>query len=458
MRFETLYKEIALPSNEFIKLVTEEVANNATTDKAPSSHTSVSVPVTTPGTTPDLNADFVSANAEQFYQYQPDKFLLTQGRLVDSQGHGIAGVSYYAKSGHSVTGTNGAFSFNWGETVSFGIDTFELGSVRANKSIITLVEVGDEVRGTNIEQLVNRYSKTGQQNERVIPEDVAQVFSKYPNVINEIINLSLSSGTTLDTGDNIITLPNEFIAQFSSGQAKEIDTEICAEIGGCNPPQTLTQRTRTADEDSILSIINKLWGVDVEYKSVNTFHVFHDSQNYYGSTGSARGQAGLNISNTAFPILMARNDKNYWLAFGDKKAWDKDELAYITEAPSIEQPENVNSDSATFNLPFISMGQAGQGKLMLVGNPHYNSILRCPNGYSWDGGVTKEGQCTLTSDSDDMKHFMQNVLRYMSNERWLPDADTNMTVGTNLENVYFKRGGLVTGNIASFGFHPDFPV
>ncbi|PRW51512.1 hypothetical protein CSC08_0039 [Escherichia coli] len=40
----------------------------------------------------------------------------------------------------------------------------------------------------------------------------------------------------------------------------------------------------------------------------------------------------MNISNAAFPILMARNDKNYWLAFGEKRAWDKNELAYITEA------------------------------------------------------------------------------------------------------------------------------
>ncbi len=41
------------------------------------------------------------------------------------------------------------------------------------------------------------------------------------------------------------------------------------------------------------------------------------------------------------------------------------------------QPENVTRDTATFNLPFISLGQVGDGKLMVIGNPHYNSILRC---------------------------------------------------------------------------------
>ncbi len=104
------------------------------------------------------------------------------------------------------------------------------------------------------------------------------------------------------------------------------------------------------------------------------------------------------------------------------------------------QPENVTRDTATFNLPFISLGQVGDGKLMVIGNPHYNSILRCPNGYSWGGGVNSKGECTLSGDSDDMKHFMQNVLRYLSNDIWQPNTKSIMTVGTNTENVYFKSG------------------
>ena len=93
---------------------------------------------------------------------------------------------------------------------------------------------------------------------------------------------------------------------------------------------------------------------------------------------------------------------------------------------------------------------------MVIGNPHYNSILRCPNGYSWNGGVNKDGQCTLNSDPDDMKNFMENVLRYLSDDKWKPDAKASMTVGTNLDTVYFKRHGQVTGNSAAFDFHPDF--
>ncbi|ENK6893090.1 lipoprotein metalloprotease SslE [Escherichia albertii] len=455
-RFEKLYKQIELTADNFSKLVNEEVENNAATDKAPSTHTSPVVPATTPGTKPDLNASFVSANAEQFYQYQPTEIILSEGRLVDSLGNGVAGVDYYTNSGRGVTGENGKFSFSWGETVSFGIDTFELGSVRGNKSTIALTELGDEVRGANIDQLIHRYSQSGKNGDRELPDVVRKVFAEYPNVINEIINLSLSNGETLNEGDKPVELPNEFIKQFESGQAKEIDTAICDKTNNCNSARWFSLTTRNVNDGQIQGVINKLWGVDTNYQSVSKFHVFHDSTNFYGSTGSARGQAVVNISNAAFPILMARNDKNYWLAFGEKRAWDKNELAYITEAPSIVEPENVTRDTATFNLPFISLGQVGDGKLMVIGNPHYNSILRCPNGYSWNGGVNNKGECTLSGDSDDMKHFMQNVLRYLSNDIWQPNTKSTMTVGTNLENVYFKRHGQVTGSSAPFGFHPDF--
>ncbi|WP_129965922.1 lipoprotein metalloprotease SslE [Escherichia coli] len=455
-RFDSLYKQIDLAPEEFKKLVNEEVENNAATDKAPSTHTSPVVPVTTPGTKPDLNASFVSANAEQFYQYQPTEIILSEGRLVDSMGNGVVGVNYYTSSGRGVTGENGNFNFSWGETISFGIDTFELGSVRGNKSTIALTELGDEVRGANIDQLIHRYSQAGKNDEREVPDVVRKVFAEYPNVINEIINLSLSNGEALSEGDQTFERTNEFLEQFESGQAKEIDTAICDSLGGCNSQRWFSLTARNVNEGQIRGVINKLWGVDKDYKSVTKFHVFHDSTNFYGSTGNARGQAVVNISNAAFPILMARNDKNYWLAFGEKRAWDKNELAYITEAPSLVEPENVTRDTATFNLPFISLGQVGEGKLMVIGNPHYNSILRCPNGYSWNGSVNKDGQCTLSGDSDDMKHFMQNVLRYLSNDIWQPNTKSIMTVGTNLENVYFKKAGQVLGNSAPFAFHEDF--
>lgn len=450
VRFEKLYADIHLEQNEFKKKINEELSYNSATNKAPSTHTSPIIPVTTPGASPDINASFVSANAERFYQYQPSELILSKGFLVDSIGNGIAGINYYTPSGNGVTGENGQFSFNWGEDISFGIETFELGSVRGNKSTIMLSELGDEVRGSNIEQLITRYSTENNDN-RVIPDIVRTTFAQYPNEINNIINLSLSNGKN-ETQNK---LPNEFLEQFKNGLAKDIDTIIC-KTTNCNSINWLALDSLNINEGAIQADINKLWGIDKSYKPVNKFHIFHDSTNFYSSTGQARAQAVINTSNSAFPIMMARNDLNYWLAFGEKRTWDKNGLAYITEAPSIVVPENVNKDSSTFNLPFISLGQVGSGKLMVIGNPHYNSILRCPNGYSWGGSVNNKGECTLTSDSDDMKNFMQNVLRYLTEDAWTPETKKSITVGTNISNVYFKRHGQVTGDLAKFELHKDF--
>ncbi|WP_169775589.1 hypothetical protein, partial [Escherichia coli] len=106
------------------------------------------------------------------------EIILSEGRLVDSMGNGVVGVNYYTSSGRGVTGENGKFNFSWGETISFGIDTFELGSVRGNKSTIALTELGDEVRGANIDQLIHRYSQAGKNDEREVPDVVRKVFAE----------------------------------------------------------------------------------------------------------------------------------------------------------------------------------------------------------------------------------------------------------------------------------------
>ncbi len=179
------------------------------------------VPVTTEGTKPDLNASFVSANAEQFYQYQPTEIILSEGQLVDSPGNGVAGVDYYTNSGRGVTDETVNSPLAGGETISFGIDTLNWSSVRGNKSTIALTELGDEVRGQiSISSfiVIRRLVK-------IILVLFRTMYARsLPNIptINEIINLSLSNGATLDEGDQNVVLPNEFIEQFKTGQAKEI--------------------------------------------------------------------------------------------------------------------------------------------------------------------------------------------------------------------------------------------
>ncbi|MDF7729609.1 DUF4092 domain-containing protein, partial [Enterobacter hormaechei subsp. steigerwaltii] len=87
-----------------------------------------------------------------------------------------------------------------------------------------------------------------------------KVFAEYPNVINEIINLSLSNGEALSEGDQTFERTNEFLEQFESGQAKEIDTAICDSLGGCNSQRWFSLTARNVNEGQIQGVINKLWG------------------------------------------------------------------------------------------------------------------------------------------------------------------------------------------------------
>ncbi|EIK8036524.1 hypothetical protein K5Y64_004625 [Escherichia coli] len=139
-----------------------------------------------------------------------------------------------------MTEENGKFSFNWGETISFGIDTFELGSVRANKSTVKLSELGSDVSGSNIEQLIHYYSINNGDKNRKIPDAIRNVFSQYPNVIYKIIKLSLANGKNISNGSLAQNhLSNEFVKQFETGLAKDIDTEICKQIKQYISPHNL---------------------------------------------------------------------------------------------------------------------------------------------------------------------------------------------------------------------------
>lgn len=455
LQFTNYYQhDLDMEHSQFVELIEQKQSNDNQVDKQPSTHVPDIKPAVTAGASSDLNGQFVAANAESHYQYQATEVILSKAKLTDSQGKAIAGIQYFSAHSRGITDSEGYFEFNWGDNISFGIDTFELGSIRGNQTQFTLSQLGHGDVGQNIEQLVLRYS-TEQSQHWQLAEQVNRVFSQYPNAINEIISLSLTANDKiLDLGNGQTqTISAEFEQQFKQGLAQQIDQQICA--NGCQAPAQRQLVEQSSNQ--ILTDIQKLWGSTAEVQQqgwlpVKQFHVFHDSTNFYGSTGNARGQAAVNIANTAFPVMMARNDNNYWLPFGQQKAWDQHGLAYITEAPSTVIAERVGANTATFNLPFISIGEMGQGKVMVMGNARYNSILVCPNGYSWQGGVDNQGQCTNSNDSDDMKHFMKNVLNYLSH------GQSGYTIGTNIPLVYFKRHGQVTGNSAPYQIHPDFNV
>ncbi|MEC6822340.1 SslE/AcfD family lipoprotein zinc metalloprotease [Photobacterium piscicola] len=461
LRFNNFYNtdDILLPTAEFNALISDKLDESTETDSKPSTHEPESQPVVTPGTSNDLNSHFVSANAEQNLSYQPTKVILTEGFLRDLDGQPIVGVDYYSPSGRGQTDADGKFSFSWGESVAFGIDTFELGEFKANKTQFTVTDLAEGHAGRNIVRLLQRYSDVTDHIQ--ISERVHNIFAQYPNVINEVVNIELSESVQLDNGTGKeVLVAGEFEKQFESGLAQQIDSAICGETCKSNllfSPLSFP-RTATVTEPNIQADINKLWGAGADaitagWKPVNKFHVFTDSTWFYGSSGGARGQSSINISNRAFPILMARNDNNYWIKFGDKKAWDEKSLAYITEAPSTVEPENVGAETVTFNLPFISIGELGTGKVMMVGHNRYNSILVCPDSYSWNGSVDKNGVCSQrdadSKDSPDMGNFFTNTFRYLLGERYSNSADS-ITVGTNISHVYFRQAGQQVGRSAEF--------
>ncbi|MGL4830601.1 MAG: SslE/AcfD family lipoprotein zinc metalloprotease, partial [Vibrio sp.] len=454
-----LNNNLDMPTEAFRDLITEKVSNDNQVDKQPSTHVPDIPPAITPGASNNLDSNFVSANAEENLVYKPTEIILSQGQLLDSQGRPVNGIAYFSNHSRGVTGVSkagramedGRFEFSWGDTISFAIDTFELGNIRGNKNTFQLAELGAENEGKNAEALVLRYADISGEVVSV-SDKVTHVFAQYPNVVNEAISLSLSNeDVELDVGGGKTQIVyGEFNQQFSQGIAADIDKALKPSRMA---PMWSTLSTKSAvdpEASRIQADIQKLWGAteDVQkqgWKKVERFHVFHDSTNFYGSTGSARGQAAVNIANTAFPVLMARNDNNYWIDFGNPKAWDAQQLAFITEAPSSVKLEKVSAETATFNLPFISIGDLGQGKVMVLGNSRYNSVLVCPNGFSWNGGQHADGQCVANGDSDDMGNFFGNVLKYLTGK-----SAAELAVGTNIPYVYFKRHGQVMGSSAPF--------
>ena len=458
LSFLNFYKnDLGISSEEFAMLI-DQVNADKKTNTSPSSHDAKINEVTTEGPSNIFGrSDFISVNAEDNLIYIPSKVIITTGILTDNLSRKIEGVEYYTNSSRGKTNENGEFQFSWGEEIIFGIDTFELGKVRGNKTDFKLTDLASGHVGRNVERLIQRFGKITSTKVSV-PNIVKETFAKYPNVINEIIKLSLSEKIILDLGTVEQTIEGEFLQQFEEGEAKEIDQKISTANASSRSIRnqvhlTFRSATKASNDDSgtILREIKKLWGINDGWHPVNHFHVFHDVMKVKGFNtghhrGNARAQAAVYVSNNAFPVMMARNDFNYWIPFGEKAAFDELGLAFITEPPSTVIPYDVSGSNATFNLPFISIGKIGQGKVMLIGNPYYNSILVCPNGYIWDKGqvitdfhfIDSQGLCKSDNDSDDMKHFFQNTLRYLSASS-NTDSNQSFKVGTNIPYVYFKH-------------------
>jgi len=351
MNFVNYYKnDLGIDPFEFAKLV-EEAESDTKTNKAPSTHVTKIEEVTTEGASTSFKSDFISVNAEDSLQYTPSTVVISTAVLTDNLSRTVEGIEYYSSSSRGKTNDKGEFKFVWGQEIVFGIDTFELGKVRGNQKVFLLTDLNDGHVGRNIERLIQRFGKLTSSH-IIIPEIVRQTFAQYPNVINEIIKLSLSEDTTLNIGSGEQTLTGEFNQQFNEGESKVIDQIISASNSSSRSSgserRIFRSSTKASADDSgqILVEINKLWGITDGWGAVSRFHVFHDSISLRGSytgqhKGNARAQAVVYVSNNAFPVMMARNDINYWIPFGEKAAYDELGLAFITEPPSTVIPDNV---------------------------------------------------------------------------------------------------------------------
>ncbi|MGS0679794.1 SslE/AcfD family lipoprotein zinc metalloprotease [Shewanella sp. 125m-7] len=395
-------------------------------DKAPSSHVDSSLtPEVTEGAKPDINAGFVSAAAEEAYTYKPseDARVLTTSVLSDINGTPIAGINYYTKSSRGMTDPTGVMSYVWGETITLGLDTFTFGSVKGNQVEYTLADVSNnEIVKQNINALIARYASDSV-DAVIFTELVHQVFAQYPNVINEIINLNLPNGAQIE--DTQYRVPNEFNAQFENGLAQIIDAEL-------NPARALNHLATPVLRNSqyVTNTLNQL------YTGVDQFHVFHDNVSFYGEVGYARFMRSMNTSNTAFPLLMPRNDVNYWLPFGSEQAYRRDDgFPYVTDATIIDadsdvvlkRPEIVGEDTATYNLPVVTAGEIGQGHVVFMGNSMYPNILSHPTNY-WAGGEE------AGKDNGSMPLFFKNMFTWFA--PGYQHGNTSVNVGSNINKVW----------------------
>ncbi|WP_155485328.1 DUF4092 domain-containing protein, partial [Vibrio harveyi] len=266
----------------------------------PSAHVDPELqPEVTPGASNNLTGSFVSANAEATYEYKPSAANkpLTTSRLTDSQGHPLAGVEFFSHSARGMTDANGEFEYLWGENLIFGIDTFTLGQVKGNKVNYQLADLSDNpLVKQNLEAFVRRYGiQTGSNIE--INDNVRQVFAQYPNVINELINLSLPNGAKIE-GTNFTT-PNEFAAQFSQGLTQIIDGQLkqAPQWSGFVAPMLRT--VRATGSNYVTQSLHQI------YAGVDSVHIFHDNHGWGGS-GYTRAMRNFNLTNEAFPVLMPR--------------------------------------------------------------------------------------------------------------------------------------------------------
>ncbi|MGN5171909.1 DUF4092 domain-containing protein [Aeromonas sp. 102P] len=193
------------------------------------------------------------------------------------------------------------------------------------------------------------------------------------------------------------------------------------------------------------------------YSGVDEFHIFHNIGSFYGASGYAQLMRNLPLSNRASPLLMPRSDKNFWIKAGEEQAWQANAAPYLLDGNLLKEPRMsarlplsrpslVSADNISFDLPGISTGEIGKGKVVFMGNVMYPSVLSCPDSYWASKSLRiKNNQCYYNDssstaisdptqspmhDKGNMERFMRNLFTFLHSD--YQRGGQPLKLGTNI--------------------------
>lgn len=429
-------------------------------------------PVVTPGNDDVTGGSgIVSSNAEKQYAYVPEVAVPEKSILV-FDGQPVVGIEYYGPTYRGKTDKYGSFEYNWGDEVTFGIQALTLGSIKAKGLDVQLSALAaDPSKSQNVENLIKQFDKDNS-GPWVIEQDVHNRFALESNNIVELINMNLVNADTSSFDPSFGTPPkieDEFIAQFEDGgSAFDIVsslklTPINADSYTFSPYVSLRSVSRA--ETASQALLTMMGQNDANDKNdVTHFHVFGNQNDGY-RLPSPHAATFINIDNNAAPVVMPRSDLNAYIPFGQLAVTDKFSRPFFTltndpkttptyidaknkthwnlkdqlvAADSLESSYKMNKETATFELPFVVSGKIGEGKVLVLGNSLYNSILVCPENYSFNASINKEGICSNSNgmtDSLDMFNFFVNSFNWLGTKK----SNQGIQIATNRTEVDFAR-------------------
>ncbi|MGR5187768.1 SslE/AcfD family lipoprotein zinc metalloprotease [Photobacterium damselae] len=470
-----------------------DIINDFDTSNKKPGHTVDIIPAVTAGGSDDVSSSsgFVNVTAETAYEYVPVDIEPEISHLL-LNGEPVSGINYYGPTYSGKTNEKGEFSYNWGENVSFSIETLTLGKVRAKGIDVDLRALSDDpTRSMNIVTLIKQLDLDHQPAWK-IEDRIRTRFLQESNNIVELINLSLRNGQkpiiadANNWGPYPTNITNEFMAQFKPGGSayqilNDLNLTILPDIVTYNNSAPLLS---ASDELKIML------GQNNNGSPVNKFHVFVSQKDGY-HLPSPLAANFVNISNSGSPIISPRTDSSSDISFGGLAITDKfgrpfpnllndpiksptyidkknqtiwNNRNYHLEDTWQESSYYINKDTATFGLPFVVSGKIGKGRVIVLGNTLYNSILVSPFNYS---NAAKQSVGTEKVDSEDMFNFFKNTFT------WLANKPTQLNIGTNRESVYFaqrsgtkvepfdlspaykKLGWVLDRNVSTSSLNPD---